>query len=50
MNYGAIQGFLTLRKVLTHVKKKYIFSRVFNIANQLLKRHSPFAPLGHVDE
>ena len=26
------------------------FSRVFNIANQLLKRHAPFAPLLHVDE
>ena len=33
----------------TREKKKF-FSRVFNIANQLLKRHSPFAPLGHVDE
>ena len=31
-------------------EKKIFFSRVFNIANQLLKRHSPFAPLGHVDE
>ena len=50
INYGAIQGFLTLRKVVTHVKKNNIFSRVFNIANQLLQRHSPFAPLGHVDE
>ena len=27
-----------------------IFSRVFNIANQLLIRHSPFAPLGQVNE
>ena len=26
------------------------FSRVFNIANQLLTRHTPFAPLLHVDE
>ena len=28
----------------------HIFSRVFNIANQPLTRHSPFAPFGHVDE
>ena len=26
------------------------FSRVFNIANQWLTRHSPFAPLCYVDE
>ena len=28
----------------------YIFLRVFDIANQLLTRHSPIAPLGQVDE
>ena len=28
----------------------YIFLRVFDIANQLLARHSPIAPLGQVDE
>ena len=32
-------------------EKKYGFSSgVCDIANQLLTRHSPFAPLGHVDE
>ena len=29
---------------------QYVFSRVFGIANQLLIRNSPFAPLGQVDE
>ena len=45
-------GISSLRKaVTTHVKKKYGFSSgVCDIANQLLTRHSPFAPLGHVDE
>ena len=51
INYGVIQGFLALRKALTtHVKKYRIIPRVFDIANQLLTRHSPFAPLGRVDE
>ena len=51
INYGVIQGFPALRKaVTTHVKKYDIFSRVFDIANQLLTRHLPFAPLGQVDE
>ena len=47
-NYGVIQGFPALRKVVTtHSREKYdIFSRVFDIANQLLTRHTPFAPLG----
>ena len=50
-NYGVIQGLLALRKaVTTHVKKYDIFSRVFDIANQLLTRHTPFVPLGQVDE
>ena len=31
-------------------KKYYIFSRVFDIANQLRTLHSPFVPLGQVDE
>ena len=34
----------------TREKIRYFFSRVFDIANQLLTRHSPFAPLGQVDE
>ena len=51
INYVVIQGFPALRKVITtHVKKYDIFSPVFDIANQLLTRHSPFAPLGQVDE
>ena len=50
-NYSVIQGFSALRKaVTTHVKKYNIFSRVFDIADQLLTRHSHFAPLGQVDE
>ena len=50
LNYF-IKGFPALRKaVTTHVKKYDIFSRVFDIANQLLTRHTPFAPLGQVDE
>ena len=51
--YCVIQGFPALRKALTtHVKKKKcdIFSRAFDIANQLLTRYMPFAPLGQVDE
>ena len=51
INYGVLQGFPALRKTVTaHVKKYDIFSRVFDIANQLLTRYSPFAPLGQVDE
>ena len=52
INCGVTQGFSFLRKaVTTHVKKKNGFSSgVCDIANQLLTRHSPFAPLGHVDE
>ena len=51
INYSVIQGFLALRKaVTTHVKNYDIFSPVFDIANQLLTRHSPFAPLGQVDK
>ena len=38
-------GFPALRKaVTTHVKKYETFSRIFDKANQLLTRHSPFAP------
>ena len=36
-------------ELTTHVKKYRIFSRVFNIANQLLTRHSPFAPFGQIE-
>ena len=51
INYGVIKRFPAMRKAATtHVKKYDIFSRVFDIANQLLTRHSPFAPLGQVDE
>ena len=34
----------------TREKKNGFSSGVCDIANQLLTRHSPFAPLGHVDE
>ena len=48
-NYGVIRGFPAPRNaVTTHVKKYHIFSRVLDIANQLLTRQSPFAPLGQV--
>ena len=51
INYGVIQGFLALRKAVpTHVKKYCIFSHVFAVTNQLPTRHSPFAPLGQIDE
>ena len=46
INYGVIHGFPAPRKaVTTHVKKYDTFSRVFDFANQLLTRHSPFTPL-----
>ena len=38
------------KPLTTHLEKYRIFSRVFDIVNQLLTRHSPFAPLGQVDE
>ena len=51
INYGVLQGFPALRKaVTTHSKRYCIFSRVYNIANQLLTRHSPFASLSLVNE
>ena len=53
MNKDFIQIFLALRKAVTsHMNEKirYFFSCVFDIASQLLTRHSPFAPLGQVDE
>ena len=52
INYGVIQGFPSLRTeaITTHVKRYDIFLRVFDIANQLLTRHSPFAPIAQVDE
>ena len=51
INCGVIQGFPALRKaVTTHVKKYRIFFTCVDIANQLLIRHSPLAPLGQVDE
>ena len=43
-------GIFGLRKaVTTHVKKDRFFSTCVDIANQLLTRHSPLAPLGQVD-
>ena len=47
INYGVSHGFPALRKAVTTLVKKY---GVFDIANQLLTRHSTFAPLGQVDE
>ena len=37
------------KAVTTHVKNKIQFLRTFDIANQLLIRHTPFASLGQVD-
>ena len=40
-----MQGFPALRKTVKPQLKKFrIFSRVFEIANQLLTYHSPFTP------
>lgn len=51
INCGVIQRFPALRKVVTtHVKKYRIFSTRVVIANQLLTRNSPLAPLGQFDE
>ena len=59
INCGVIQGFLAPRKaVTTREKMSYFFFLFFyfffftcvDIANQLLTRHSPLAPLGQVDE
>ena len=47
INYGVSHGCPALRKSVATLVKKY---DVFDIANQLLTRHSPFAPLGQVDE
>ena len=47
INYGVKLGFPVPRKAVTTQVKRYdIFSRVFDVANQLLTRHSPFSPLG----
>ena len=46
-----IQGFPALRKVVTtHVKKILYFFTCVDIADKLLTRYSPLAPLGQVDE
>ena len=46
-----VQGFPALRKAAKTLMEKYdIFSRPFDIANQPLTRHSPFAQLRQVDE
>ena len=51
INCDVLQGFPALRKaVATDVRKYRIFSSCVDIANQLLTRHSPLAPLGRVDE
>ena len=51
INNSVIQGFPSLRKAVTTHENKYdIFSRVFDIANQILTRHSPLASLGQADE
>ena len=50
IKYGVSQGFPALRKAVTaHVKNHDNCLRVFDIANQLLTRHSPFAPFGQVE-
>ena len=41
INCSAIHGFPILRKALSTQVKNTIISRVFDIANQLLTRHSP---------
>ena len=47
---GVSQGFPALRKAVTaHVKNHDNCLRVFDIANRLLTRHSPFAPFGQVE-
>ena len=43
-NYGVIQGYPAPRNaVTTQVNKYHIFSCIFDIANQLLTRQSPFS-------
>ena len=37
-----------MKSLTTNMKKYRIFSCVVDIANQLLTRHSPFAPLGRL--
>ena len=51
INQGVIKGFSAPRKALNNTRRKIrYFSRVLDIPNQLMTRHSPFAPLGQVDE
>ena len=50
INCGVIQGFPALRKVATTREKISYFFTCVDMANQLLSRHSPLAPLGQVDE
>ena len=50
INCGIIQVFPALKKaVTTHVIKISYFFTCVDIANQLLTRHLPLAPLGQVD-
>ena len=51
INCGVLQGFPAPRKSRNNTCEKisYFFTSV-DIANQLLTRHSPLAPLGQVDE
>ena len=45
------KDFQPWRKPLQHTWENIVFFlRVFDIANQLFTRHSPFAPVGQVDE
>ena len=51
INCGIIQVFPALKKaVTTHVIKISYFFTCVDIANQLLTRHLPLAPLGQFDE
>ena len=50
INCGVIQGFPALRIVATTREKISYFFTCVDMANQLLSRHSPLAPLGQVDE
>ena len=52
INCGVIQEFPALGKAgTTHVKKyRIFFFTCVDIANQLLTRHTPLAPLGQFDE
>ena len=50
-NYGVVQGFPALRKAVTTLVKKirYFFTCVW-YRQSAAERHTPFTPLGQVDE